>query len=192
MILSQIDEAHPLHRIRNGIDAVRLRPAMFVGSTDFFGIIHYLVCPVALLLEQRPAGIAIFAENGGFRIESDVVLPLAETADGRLAPFEDITSQPQGLGFEGTVLNALSESLSIEIRNDDQCETLVYRRGERVGREHKQVSPDGCRTTMRFAPDTTIFTFTAVSSYIFTSYLRRLSFLHPGVRFTLTIGGRSQ
>src|SRR4051812_18499548 len=93
------------------IEAVRKRPGMYVGSTAFFGFINYLVCPIALLLGHRPTRIAVAADDGGFVVESDVAVPIEETTSGRLSPFEEITNLGRGHGFEGSVLNALSETL---------------------------------------------------------------------------------
>jgi DNA gyrase subunit B len=184
-------EQGPFGRYVDCVEAVRLRPAMYVGSTGFFGFIHYLVCPVALLLEQHPTRIALSAEDGAYHIESDVVVPMEQSAEGRLVPFEDNKKLGNGLGFEGSILNALSEYLSVEIRQGTRCETLEYRRGRRVAHEKTQVSTNGQQTTMRFVPDTMILTFTTISPAIFTSYLRRLSFLHPRTRFTLAAGNKS-
>jgi DNA gyrase/topoisomerase IV subunit B len=179
-------------RIIDGIEAVRLRPAMYVGSTGFFGFIQYLVCPVALLLAMRPTRIAVAAGEGGFQIESDVALPIVASSDGRLSPFETTVKDGPGHGFEGLVLNALSQSLSIEVRLGARCEIFEYRRGRCLAHEISELEPDGRRTTLQFVPDDSIFTVTAISPAIFTSYLRRLSFLYAGVRFTLTIGSESQ
>jgi len=64
----------------SGVEAVRIRPGMYVGSTGFFGFINYLVCPVALLLGQRATRIAVKPAEGKFEMESDVALPIEETS----------------------------------------------------------------------------------------------------------------
>ena len=176
----------------SGIEAIRRRPAMYVGSTEFFGFINYLVCPIALLLGQRATRIAIAADAGGFVIEADVVVPIEETVRGRLSPFEEITSLGQGHGFEGAVLNALSERLTVEVRHKQQSETLAFRRGSRHSRHAAADRPSEPKTTLKFVPDASIFTVTSLSPAIFRSYLHRLSFLHEGVRFSLTLGSETQ
>ena len=179
-------------RILDGIEAIRLRPAMYIGSTEFFGFIQYLVCPVALLLSRHPTQLKVSVGEGGFRIESDVAVPLERTAKGRLAPFEEFKPFEHDHGFEATVLNALSESLSIEIRQDGRCDALEYRRGVCLSHVTKECGPNGPNTVLQFVPDSTILTVTTLSPAIFTSYLRRLSFLHPDVRFWLDAGNASQ
>lgn len=173
------------------IEAVRKRPGMYIGSTDFFGLINYLVCPVALLLGRRASRIAVAVQDGGFAVEADVALPIESTSSGRLAPFEEISDSEQGHGFEGTVLNALSESLTVEVQREGRTETLAFRRGTREAHHESSGASEGPTTMLRFAPDTSIFTVTSLSPEIFKSYLRRLSFLHPGVRFSLAFGGES-
>jgi DNA gyrase subunit B len=174
------------------IEAVRKRPGMYVGSTAFFGFINYLVCPIALLLGQRPTRIAIVARGGGFVVESDAAVPLEETLGGRFAPFEEISNLGQGHSFEGTVLNALSERLTVEVQQEHRTETLAFRRGTRESHHAATGHSNGPKTTLRFVPDASIFTVTDLSPAIFRSYLRRLSFLHQGVRFSIGFGEETQ
>ncbi len=176
----------------SSIEAIRKRPGMYVGSTRLFGFINYLVCPVALLLALRPRRIAVSVSDGGFVVESDVVVPIEETSSGRLAPFEEILNHGEGHSYEGSVLNALSETLTVEVQQEHQTETLSFRRGTRESGHAVAGKSDGLRTTLRFVPDTSIFTVTDVSPAIFKSYLRRLSFLHQGVRFSMTLGEETE
>lgn len=174
------------------IEAVRKRPAMYVGSTAFFGFINYLVCPIALLLGQRPTRVSISPSENQFTVESDVALPIEETSSGRISPFEEIPNLGQGHGFEGTVLNALSERLMVEVQNEHRTENLAYRRGFRESRHGTSREPSRPRTTLTFEPDASIFTVTDLSPAIFKSYLRRLSFLHRGVRFSISFGEETE
>jgi DNA gyrase subunit B len=174
------------------IEAVRKRPAMYVGSTGFFGFINYLVYPIALLLGQRPTRIAVSPAEGRFVIESDVALPIEESSRGRLSPFEEILSLGQGHGFEGTVLNALSERLVVQVQNEHRTETLTYRRGFRESRSPNTLDSKGLKTRLTFEPDASIFTVMDLSPAIFKSYLRRLSFLHREVRFSISFGEETE
>jgi DNA gyrase subunit B len=173
------------------VEAVRKRPGMYVGDKAFFGFIQYLVCPVALLLSRRATRVAVAVDVDGFVVESDAVVPIRESASGRLLPFENMSdpdSEP-GHHFEGTVLNALSERLTVEVRNGGRLEALAFRRGVRESRREAEAGAEGGGTILRFAPDASIFTVLDLSPEIFRSYLRRLSFLHRGVRFSLAAGG---
>jgi DNA gyrase/topoisomerase IV subunit B len=173
------------------IVGVRKRPAMYVASTAFSGFIKYLVGPVALLLGQRPNRLAIAAGEGGFVVEADVALPIEELSSGRFAPFEEILDRGSWHSFEGTVLNALSERLTVEVRQKHRTDTLAFRRGIRESYHASTIKSDSSRTTLRFIPDASVFTVTNVSPTFFLSYLRRLSFLHAGVRFSISIAGET-
>lgn len=190
-ILMDDDSEKPIAELST-IEAVRKRPGMYVGSTAFFGFINYLVCPIVLLLGQRPTRIAVSLAEGRFIIESDVALPIEEISGGRISPFEEIPNVAQGHGFEGTVLNALSERLTVEVQNEDRTETLAYRRGFRGSRCATARDSNGPKTKLTFEPDASIFTVTDLSPAIFKSYLRRLSFLHRGVRFSISFGDETE
>src|SRR5262245_44305453 len=96
------------------VSSIRKRPAMYLGSTNLFGIIQYLVCPVALLLEQGAKQITATADDG-YVISADVPLTLADVNDG-LSPFE-VARPVSGFGYEGAILNALSEELHVSINS---------------------------------------------------------------------------
>ncbi|MDG3007530.1 hypothetical protein [Paludisphaera mucosa] len=171
------------------VEAVRKRPGMYVGDRGFFGFIQYLVCPVVLTLSRGAKRVAVTVEAGGFVVESDAVVPIGESTSGRLVPFEECPVSRPGHDFEGTVLNALSERLTVEVREGRRLVTLAFRRGALESRREMEVRSEEPGTTLRFVPDTSIFTITDLSPEIFRSYLRRLSFLHHGVRFSLNVGG---
>ncbi len=171
------------------IVGVRKRPAMYIANTEFSGFIGYLVGPIALLLGQRPHRLAIAAGEGGFVVEADVALPIEELSNGRIAPFEEILDRGSCHRAEGTILNALSEELTVEVRQTHRTDKFAFRRGIRESRHASTTQSDSSRTTLRFAPDASIFKVTNVSKTFFLSYLRRLSFLHQGVRFSVSIAG---
>ena len=164
---------------------------MYVGSTALFGFINYLVCPVALLLAHGATRIDVHVEEG-FDIRSDAVIPIERNEEGRIAPFQEIRLAGRGHSLEATVLNALSQELSVSVSTGAGVEELRFSRGVLTS-ERTTETPEALRgTTLRFQPDVTIFTVTNVSQTAFASYLRRLSYLHEGVRFTLTVSGDRQ
>jgi DNA gyrase/topoisomerase IV subunit B len=174
------------------VSAVRSRPGMYVGDVSFFGFINYLVDAVSLLLSHRPTQLNVGLREGVFELRADSIISMEESPDGELNPFERVGDNLPGFGVDGLVLNALSETLSVEVDNGNQLEIVKYRRGERIDRR-MVTSEDGVtRTTLRFVPDSSIFSTTSISPAIFHSYLRRLSFLYQGVRFVLTAGDKSR
>lgn len=181
----------PMKKFEEPLDAIRTRPAMYVGSTALFGFINYLVCPVALLLAYGAKRIDATVKEG-FEIRSDVLIPIERTEEGRIAPFQQIRPFGMGHNFEATVLTALSEELSVSVQTGSQLEEWQFIKG--VLASHRSVeTQDGIAgTTLRFKPDNTIFTVTEVPQAVFASYFRRLSYLHEGVRFTFSVGDDRQ
>lgn len=192
--MDDFTEAAAVNRISEEmalIYGVRKRPGMYIGWPALVGFIDYLVCPVVLLLGQRPTRLAVAAGEGGFVVEADVALPIEELSSGRFAPFEEILNPERGHRSEGTVLNALSEKLTVEVRQKHRTDTLAFCRGIRESHHPVTTTSDSSHTTLSFVPDASILTVTKVSPMIFVSYLRRLSFLHQGVRFSISIAGET-
>lgn len=173
------------------IEAIRKRPGMYVGSTDFFGLVHYFVSPVALLLAQSVKRIELNLDDpSGMILESDALMPIVSTESGKIIPFEESRGYSEGLGLEGTVFNALSSSLTVISRYPSLTETFRFVQGVRESRDATESLNPVTGTTFRFKPDNTIFPTAEVSTPVFESYFRRLSYLHAGVRFSIVAEGQ--
>ena len=81
--------------------------------------------------------------------------------------------------------------LDVTIRHGGRVDDLAYRCGSRESHQTTAGDPAVSSTTLRFSPDASILTVTEVSPAIFRSYLRRLSYLHRGVRFSFAHGDES-
>jgi hypothetical protein len=103
-----------MSELHEQLQAIRRRPAMYVGSTALFGFINYLVCPVALLLAHGAKRIDANV-NDGLEISSDALIQVERTDGGLIAPFQEIRSAGAGHSFEATVLNALSQELHVSV-----------------------------------------------------------------------------
>lgn len=170
-------------------EGIRKRPAMYVGSNDQFGLINYFVCPVALHLANKATHIRMTIGES-IEMTSDAVVSVEEH-DGRLIPFEEFREDPKGYEFEGTILTALSERLSVTLIRDGVQQELQYAKGVRLSHATSKCDePDG--TSLRFAPDPEFFRVLSVSSALIESYLRRLSYLHSSVTFSVTVAGQTQ
>lgn len=175
---------HEIEQLRP-IEAVRKRPGMYVGSSGFFGLINYLVCPFNLYLAAGAKRISASVSDGGFRIDSDVAIQVADAGDGLLRPFE--TPSISGHGLYGCILAALSENLAVTTSHDGLRRTLAYSRGG-LRSDVEQAGDESNFTSFVFSPDPTIFTVLDLSPSVLDSYLRRMSYLHPKVRFQFGVG----
>jgi DNA gyrase subunit B len=171
-------------------EAVRKRPAMYIGSTGYFGLIQYLVYPVATMLFEGARRISATTVSGMFQISSDIRLAVSDE-NGLIKPFQHIEGLDWHL-YGCTVLNALSEALHVSIKTSQTSEDLSFARGKLVSRESTIGNQADVGTTITFKPDRKIFNILQVSPMIFESYFRRLSYLHAGVAFSLQLGENIQ
>jgi DNA gyrase/topoisomerase IV subunit B len=172
------------------IEHVRERPAMYIGDTGFFGMVHYLVSAVNLFLERSPSWISIEALDDRFRIQSDATIPIEAAESGELIPFEKFGKAGHSLGLNGPIVTGLSSTLNVVAQRDGRRWRLGYVDGCRT--EDAESTDGSSGTTIEFAPDRIILRAPAFSSYNFDSYLHRLSFLNPGIEFSFTEGGRKR
>ncbi len=168
----------------NDIEQVRLRPAMYIGGADFFGLVHYFVSAVNLFLECSPSWIAIEVLDDRFRIRSDANLGVERTESGELLPFEKFVNVNRGRGLDGPVLIACSSRLTVSTEYRGSILRLSYERGRRTLEIESR--GDTTESVIEFSPDNTLFTVSDFSSYNFVSYLHRISFLNPSVSFSFT------
>lgn len=166
------------------VEHVRARPLMYIGTTGFFGLVHYFVSAVNLVLERSPKWIAVEAVEDGFRIRSDANLCIERNESNELLPFERFRKEKHGLGLDGPMLNALSSRLTVRTSLGEQVIRLVFDRGRLI--DESQADGDSSVTEFEFAPDSSIFTVSHFSSYNFDSYFRRISFLNPSTVFSFT------
>ncbi len=161
---------------------------MFIGGTGLFGLIHYLVCPIVVLLAYGAKQIAVKVGEE-IEIVSDAAIKIEPTEQG-LLPFA-VLSPVKDIRYEASLLNALSRTLAITNTSAEQREELLFNRGVLVSHNRTEARSGSIGVTLRFTPDSDIFEVTEISPAAFLSYFRRLSFLHAGVRFSLSAGGET-
>jgi len=192
--------------VLKGLDAVRKRPAMYIGSTDIHGLHHLIYEVVDNSIDEAMVGYCteidiVIHEDGsvsvtdnGRGIPVDIHptqhRPAVEVVMTTLhagGKFDDKSYRYSG-GLHGvgvSVVNALSEYLDVEIRRDGKLYFQRYKRGVPAGDLENRGPKEGVGTKVTFLPDATIFGEIKYSFETLTQRLRELAFLNRGLRITL-------
>ena len=194
-------------KVLEGLEAVRKRPAMYVGNTGVGGLHHLVYEVVDNSIDESQAGfcdrieVTIHIDNSvtvidnGRGIPVDMHptenLPAAEVVMTVLhagGKFDNETYKVSG-GLHGvgvSVVNALSESLDLEIWRDGQVYEMRFERGKTVV-EFRQTGTTKKRgTKIHFRPDGTVFEDLNFSFDTLSQRLRELAFLNEGVTIVIT------
>jgi DNA gyrase subunit B len=197
-------------KVLSGMEHVRKRPAMYIGSTGEVGLHHLVYEVVDNSVDEALAG---FAKEINVTIHIDNSITVVD--DGRGIPVDDMeidgekvsaaqvvmTTLNAGGKFDSSsykvsgglhgvgvsVVNALSEELDLEIWRDGFTWEQTYSKGEPTSKLKKTGASKHHGTKVHFLPDRTIFT--ASSEYNFDTLaqrLRELAFLNKGLAITLT------
>jgi DNA gyrase subunit B len=197
-------------KVLGGMEAVRKRPAMYIGSTGELGLHHLVYEVVDNSVDEALAGYAdkiettihidnsITVVDNGRGIPVDMMevdgekLPAAEVVMTRLhagGKFDTSSYKVSG-GLHGvgvSVVNALSEELELEIWRDRFTWEQTYSKGEPTSKLKKAGATKKRGTKVHFLPDRAIFTVNPEYNFdTLAQRLRELAFLNRGLLITLT------
>ena len=195
-------------QVLEGLEAVRMRPGMYIGSTSKEGLHHLVWEIVDNSIDEALAG---FANKIEVFIETDNSITVIDNGRGIPVDIQERTGRPAvetvftvlhaggkfggggykvsgGLhGVGSSVVNALSAQLDVRVYKNGQVYYQEYRRGEVVADLKVIGETDRSGTTVHFTPDPEIFTET--TEFEFTKLNKRiqeLAFLNRGLNLSIT------
>ncbi len=193
-------------QVLEGLEPVRKRPGMYIGSTDSKGLHHLVYEVVDNSIDEALAG---FCRNIDVILRSDSTVRVVD--DGRGIPVEmlpkynasalevvmtklhaggkfDNNAYKVSGGLHGvgvSVVNALSEWLEVEVKRDGKLYKQRYEQGKPVTKVVEIGKAEGTGTTVTFKPDKTIFETTQFDIDVLAGRLRELAFLNKGLKVTI-------
>lgn len=194
-------------QVLEGLEAVRKRPAMYIGDISEKGLHHLVYEVVDNSIDEALAGYctdikviihednSISVQDNGRGIPVDIMekeqksaLEVVLTVLHAGGKFDKGTYKVSG-GLHGvgvSCVNALSTYLKAEVHRSDSIYVQEFSCGKPLGPVEKKGTTTTSGTTITFKPDGSIFTVTEYKYDTLASRLRELAFLNAGIRLSLT------
>ncbi|HFI0254338.1 TPA: DNA topoisomerase (ATP-hydrolyzing) subunit B [Streptococcus suis] len=195
-------------QVLEGLEAVRMRPGMYIGTTSKEGLHHLVWEIVDNSIDEALAG---FASKIEVYIEPDNSITVVDNGRGIPVDIQEKTGRPAvetvftvlhaggkfggggykvsgGLhGVGSSVVNALSTQLDVHVYKNGQVYFQEYRRGEVVADLKVVGETDRTGTTVHFTPDPEIFTETTEFEFAkLNKRIQELAFLNRGLNLSIT------
>ena len=189
-----------------GLEAVRKRPGMYIGSTDTKGLHHLVWEVIDNSIDEHLAGHcdtidtiihldnSVSVKDNGRGIPTGMHQKLGKSALEVVmtvlhagGKFDKDTYKVSG-GLHGvgvSCVNALSDLLVAKVEREGKIFTQSYSKGKPITEVQIIGDSDRSGTTITFKPDATIFETTDIKSEVLTGRMRELSFLNKGLTLTL-------
>ena len=201
-------------RVLEGLEAVRMRPGMYIGSTSQRGLHHCIYEIVDNSIDESLAGFctdiivtvnkdnSVTVEDNGRGIPVDIkpetgksALEIVHTVLHAGGKFGDGGYKVSGglHGVGASVVNALSEKYIVEVSRQGYVWRQEYMRGEPVAPVEKIRETDKTGTKTTFWPDPEIFTETTeIDCDVIANRLREMAFLNKGLKIIFVIGATGE
>ena len=194
-------------QVLEGLEAVRKRPGMYIGSTSSSGLHHLVYEIVDNAIDEALAG---FCRHIAVTIEEGDVIRVSDDGRGIPVDIQEQTGLPAlevvytvlhaggkfggggykvsgGLhGVGASVVNALSEWLEVEVHRDGKIHRMTFSRGNKTSEMTVVGTTDRTGTTVRFKPDGEMFDETVYDYETLHVRMREQAFLNAGLHITIS------
>ncbi|WP_445475630.1 DNA topoisomerase (ATP-hydrolyzing) subunit B [Methanococcoides methylutens] len=194
-------------QVLEGLEAVRKRPSMYIGSVDTRGLHHLVYEIVDNSIDEALAGycdsidVSINSDGSVTVVDNGRGIPVGNHPKYKKSALEvvltvlhaggkfDKSNYKVSGGLHGvgvSVVNALSEWMEVEVKRDDKLYYQRYEHGTPVSDVSAIGDAEGTGTKSTFMPDSAIFETTEFVYSTLVTRLRELAFLNKGLRISIT------